>query len=145
MPVGWPELRRRCNGIAGWCLCIRIDKIVRDWPACWRRRGEAVGWHRGRPRRHRAAVGGERRQELERALGAARPPVHLTPARDLDTARRWFDLFEGAGLDGLIAKPLDLTYRPDKPVMAKIKHERTVWSPGIGCTSPARTWSGRCC
>lgn len=68
----------------------------------------------------------ERRRELERVLGGARPPVYLTPTtQDLPTARRWFDTFEGAGLDGLIAKPLDLTYQPDKRVMAKIKHERT--------------------
>jgi ATP-dependent DNA ligase len=68
----------------------------------------------------------ERRARLEQALGAAEPPVHVTPVtRDVDEAQRWFDLFEGAGLDGLIAKPLDLTYQPDKRVMAKIKHERT--------------------
>jgi ATP-dependent DNA ligase len=68
----------------------------------------------------------ERRQELERVLARARPPVHITPAtRDLAVARRWFEQFEGAGLDGLIAKPLDLTYQPDKRVMSKVKHERT--------------------
>jgi ATP-dependent DNA ligase len=52
--------------------------------------------------------------------------VHLTPAtRDLDTAREWFAQFEGAGLDGIVAKPLAGTYQPDKRVMFKIKHERT--------------------
>jgi len=67
-----------------------------------------------------------RRALLEECLSAAKPPVHVTPlTRDLDTARRWFEMFEGAGLDGLIAKPPDLTYQPDKRVMAKIKHERT--------------------
>ena len=46
--------------------------------------------------------------------------MHVTPVtRDLDTARRWFEQFEGAGLDGLIAKPLDLTYQPDKRVMSQ--------------------------
>src|SRR5689334_12697690 len=55
----------------------------------------------------------QRREALERALADAQPPVHITPAtRDLETARRWFEQFEGAGLDGLIAKPLDLTYQP---------------------------------
>lgn len=50
----------------------------------------------------------------------------MTPATtDLGTAQRWFDEFEGAGLDGVIAKPLTLTYQPDKRVMFKIKHERT--------------------
>jgi ATP-dependent DNA ligase len=68
----------------------------------------------------------ERRATLERVLGHAKPPVHVTPlTRDLETARRWFEEFEGAGLDGLIAKRLDLTYQPDKRVMSKIKHERT--------------------
>ena len=68
----------------------------------------------------------ERRAALERALAGARPPVHLTPiTTDRDVARRWFDLFEGAGLDGLIAKRGDETYQPNKRVMAKIKHART--------------------
>src|SRR6478672_556264 len=67
-----------------------------------------------------------RRALLEECLSAAKPPVHVTPlTRDLDTARRWFEMFEGAGLDGLIAKPPDLTYQPDKRVMTKIKHVRT--------------------
>ena len=56
----------------------------------------------------------------------ARPPVHVTPATgDLDEAQRWFRQFEGAGLDGVVAKPLDGTYQPDKRAMFKIKHERT--------------------
>jgi ATP-dependent DNA ligase len=68
----------------------------------------------------------ERRELLERALADARPPVHVTPiTRDEDTARRWFAEFEGAGLDGLIAKDPALTYQPDKRVMAKVKHKRT--------------------
>jgi ATP-dependent DNA ligase len=68
----------------------------------------------------------ERRRELERVLGTAQPPIYLTPTtQDLATAQRWFETFEGAGLDGLIAKRLDLTYQPDKRVMSKIKHERT--------------------
>ncbi|WP_117211483.1 ATP-dependent DNA ligase [Allorhizocola rhizosphaerae] len=68
----------------------------------------------------------QRRQALETALAGAQPPIHLTPVTtDVDTAKDWFERFEGAGLDGLIAKPLDLTYQPDKRVMSKIKHERT--------------------
>ncbi|MGH3700001.1 MAG: ATP-dependent DNA ligase [Pseudonocardiaceae bacterium] len=66
----------------------------------------------------------ERRGALEQALAGA--PVYVTPAtRDQELARRWFDQFEGAGLDGLIAKRLDLRYQPGKRVMTKIKHERT--------------------
>ncbi|MFH8617639.1 ATP-dependent DNA ligase [Streptomyces sp. NPDC017979] len=68
----------------------------------------------------------ERRALLERALADARPPVHLAPATlDLEVARRWFDQYEGAGLDGVVAKPLHLRYRPDTRLMYKIKHERT--------------------
>ncbi|HET6482488.1 MAG TPA: ATP-dependent DNA ligase [Actinoplanes sp.] len=68
----------------------------------------------------------ERREMLDRALANAKPPVHTTPiTRDEDTARRWFGEFEGAGLDGLIAKDPELTYQPDKRVMSKIKHKRT--------------------
>ena len=68
----------------------------------------------------------QRRAALERGAGRRAAPVHLTPATtDRDLARRWFHQFEGAGLDGLIAKPLDVTYQPDKRVMFKVKHERT--------------------
>jgi ATP-dependent DNA ligase len=68
----------------------------------------------------------ERRARLVAALSAARPPVHVTPATtDLEVAQRWFTEFEGAGLDGVVAKPLGVTYQPDKRVMFKIKHERT--------------------
>jgi ATP-dependent DNA ligase len=68
----------------------------------------------------------ERRARLEQALAGAGPPVHLTPlTRDEDEARRWFEVFEGAGLDGLIAKAAEVTYQPNKRVMAKVKHVRT--------------------
>src|SRR5689334_8075081 len=67
-----------------------------------------------------------RRAALEAALAGAVPPVHVTPiTRDEGVARDWFERFEGAGLDGLIAKRPDLAYEPDKRVMAKIKHVRT--------------------
>src|ERR1700742_366087 len=61
----------------------------------------------------------ERRAALVDAVApSAVGSIHVTPATtDLDTAQRWFDEFEGAGLDGLIAKPLTLTYQPDKRVM----------------------------
>jgi ATP-dependent DNA ligase len=67
-----------------------------------------------------------RRSALERALAPAKPPVHVTPATtDRGIALRWFSEFEGAGLDGVVAKPLDGTYQPDRRVMFKIKHTRT--------------------
>jgi ATP-dependent DNA ligase len=66
-----------------------------------------------------------RRAELESLLANVDPPVYITPAtRDRDTARDWFHRFEGAGLDGVVAKPVDGSYQPDKRVMLKIKHER---------------------
>ena len=69
---------------------------------------------------------GERRARLEQALADAGPPVHLTPATDdAGLAREWFTLFEGAGLDGVVAKPVDAPYTPDKRVMKKVKHART--------------------
>jgi len=68
----------------------------------------------------------ERRAALVDALAGSGPSIHVTPATtDLATAQRWFDEFEGAGLDGLIAKPLTITYQPDKRIMFKVKHERT--------------------
>ena len=68
----------------------------------------------------------ERRAVLEAALGRVRAPLHVTPATtDRALAGQWFAQFEGAGLDGLIAKPLDGGYEPDKRVMFKVKHERT--------------------
>jgi len=67
-----------------------------------------------------------RRSTLERALGAARPPVHITPATsNPEVARDWFERFEGAGLDGVVAKPVELAYREGERVMLKVKHERT--------------------
>lgn len=68
----------------------------------------------------------ERRAALVQALSGAGPRFHVTPATtDIDTANRWFVEFEGAGLDGVIAKPLDGVYTPDKRTMFKIKHART--------------------
>ncbi|AQP43432.1 DNA ligase [Tessaracoccus flavus] len=68
----------------------------------------------------------ERRAALVEALKDAEPPIHLTKATDDPAeAERWFEQFEGAGLDGIIAKPLDEPYVEDKRVMFKLKHERT--------------------
>src|SRR5207249_2148831 len=68
----------------------------------------------------------DRRARLVDALAGAAPPVHLTPAtHDAALASDWFDRFEGAGLDGVIVKKLDLPYREDERVMLKVKHART--------------------
>ncbi|HXW09464.1 MAG TPA: ATP-dependent DNA ligase, partial [Steroidobacteraceae bacterium] len=68
----------------------------------------------------------QRRAALEDLLGKVRPPVHLTPVtRDRTLALDWLTRFEGAGLDGVIAKPASGTYLPGKRAMIKVKHART--------------------
>jgi ATP-dependent DNA ligase len=68
----------------------------------------------------------ERRSRLEGLLAGAGPPLYLTPmTRDRATAIRWLEEFEGAGLDGVIAKPADSPYQPGKRAMLKVKHART--------------------
>jgi ATP-dependent DNA ligase len=68
----------------------------------------------------------DRRTALERAFADVAPPVHLSPAtRDAATAADWFERFEGAGLDGVIAKPLGDRYTPGKRTQLKVKHQRT--------------------
>ena len=66
-----------------------------------------------------------RREQLEALLASAAPPIHLTPATSENSiASDWFRRFEGAGLDGVVAKSTSGTYEPDKRVMLKVKHER---------------------
>jgi ATP-dependent DNA ligase len=100
----------------------RVGMLAKETPASF------VAWDllalgdqdlRGRPQ-------SERRALLEGALGAAKPPVHLTPiTSDPKVAEDWFNRFEGAGLDGVIAKPSGLEYQAGKRAMLKIKHART--------------------
>ena len=69
---------------------------------------------------------GDRRAGLLSTLAGVAAPIHLTPATaDRAVAADWFDRFEGAGLDGVVAKPVDLPYREGERVMTKVKHERT--------------------
>ncbi|MBO2448486.1 ATP-dependent DNA ligase [Actinomadura barringtoniae] len=69
---------------------------------------------------------GERRQRLVDTLSGVEAPFHVTPASDsYELALQWFEEFEGAGLDGVIAKPRDIEYMPDKRALFKVKHERT--------------------
>ncbi|WP_151480400.1 ATP-dependent DNA ligase [Streptomyces albicerus] len=69
---------------------------------------------------------GDRRALLVMALSGATAPVHVAPATtDIEVARQWFEQYEGAGLDGVVAKPLTLRYRQDERLMFKVKHERT--------------------
>ncbi|MGW0738091.1 ATP-dependent DNA ligase [Streptomyces sp. NPDC002851] len=68
----------------------------------------------------------DRRDRLVACLAGVTAPVHVAPATtDVAVAEDWFQAYEGAGLDGVIAKPLDLPYRQNERLMYKIKHERT--------------------
>jgi ATP-dependent DNA ligase len=100
----------------------RVAKLAKETPAGF------VGFDLlavdGRDRRE--APLRERRALLEHLLAGVSPPIHLTPATlDPATATDWLARFEGAGLDGVIAKPLDAIYEPGKRAMLKIKHART--------------------
>jgi ATP-dependent DNA ligase len=100
----------------------RVAKLAKETPAAF------VGFDllaaggrdlRGAPLR-------DRRARLEEVLTGVRPPIYLTPmTRDRDLATDWLTRFEGAGLDGVIAKPEDGTYDPGKRAMIKVKHSRT--------------------
>jgi len=74
----------------------------------------------------REVIQRDRRARLERVLAKAVPPIHLTPmTRDPEIATEWLSRFEGAGLDGVVAKPEDGIYEPGKRAMIKVKHART--------------------
>jgi len=69
---------------------------------------------------------GERRSRLEATLADASPPLYVTPVtRDATQARQWLSDFEGAGLDGVMVKPVNAPYQPGKRAMFKVKHART--------------------
>ena len=75
----------------------------------------------------------ERRAALEALVGPLGHPIHMTRiTTDVDLARRWFTEFEGAGLDGVVAKPLAAAYAPGKRVMLKAKHRRTADVVALG-------------
>jgi ATP-dependent DNA ligase len=100
----------------------RIAKLAQDTPA----RFVAFDLLGAGGRSTMALPQAERRARLERLLGSAKPPLHLTPVTgDRATAERWLAQFEGAGLDGVIAKLESAVYQPGKRAMLKIKHVRT--------------------
>lgn len=99
----------------------RVTKLAAQWPA------SVVFFDllAEDDRSYRETPFAERRARLEKALAAVRPPVHVTPAtEDREEAADWFRRFEGAGLDGVVAKSRTGTYQPNKRVMLKVKHER---------------------
>jgi ATP-dependent DNA ligase len=100
----------------------RVAKLAKETPASF------VGFDllasNGRSRME--ATQSERRALLEQLLAGIDPPVYLTPmTRDRNTATQWLEQFEGAGLDGVIAKPAESPYLPGKRAMIKVKHART--------------------
>jgi ATP-dependent DNA ligase len=100
----------------------RVAKLAKETPASF------VGFDllAADGRDLRSAPQSERRARLERLLADIGPPIYLTPmTRDRGTAKQWLDQFEGAGLDGVIAKPADGPYQPGKRAMIKVKHART--------------------
>jgi ATP-dependent DNA ligase len=100
----------------------RVAKLARETPASF----VAFDLLAAGGRSLVAAPQRERRAQLERLLARARPPLHLTPmTRERATAERWLAQFEGAGLDGVIAKPSVAPYQPGKRAMLKVKHART--------------------
>jgi ATP-dependent DNA ligase len=100
----------------------RVNMLAEQWPAAFVAfdlLAEGTDDLRAVPFR-------DRRARLERSLADAAPPIHLTPATtDPAIAEQWFERFEGAGLDGVVAKPLDGEYLEGKRTMAKVKHLRT--------------------
>jgi ATP-dependent DNA ligase len=100
----------------------RVEKLARETPSSFVAFDAlAIGGRNlmGEPQQARRAA-------LERLLARAKPPVYLTPmTREREQAEHWLHHFEGAGLDGVVAKPASLTYQPGKRAMLKVKHART--------------------
>jgi len=100
----------------------RVAKLAKDTPASF----VAFDALAVEGRSVMSATQTERRALLEQQLAAVKPPVYLTPmTRDRSLAAQWLQHFEGAGLDGVIAKPADIPYEPGKRVLIKVKHART--------------------
>jgi ATP-dependent DNA ligase len=100
----------------------RVEKLARETPASF----VAFDVLAVEDRDLRRQPQSERRRELERLLARAKPPIYLTPVTtDRNIAQEWLKRFEGAGLDGVIAKALDAAYQPGRRAMLKIKHVRS--------------------
>ena len=100
----------------------RVAKLAQETPASF----VAFDLLASGGRDHMATAQSERRALLEKVFAKIRSPLHLTPmTRDRALAQQWLEQFEGAGLDGVIAKPAGLIYQPGKRAMIKVKHART--------------------
>ncbi len=122
--LSWEALTQRIHPAAS-----RVNRLAAETPAMFiafdlLRRGE---------RDLQSEPFAHRRAELVDLLGGVAHPIHVTRTTDdPDRARRWLEEFEGAGLDGVIAKPLDGVYAPNKRAMLKIKHARTADVVALG-------------
>ncbi len=100
----------------------RVAKLAKEMPASF----VAFDLLAANGKNLMGAPQAERRAKLEELLGKAKKPIHVTPATlDREVASQWLTQFEGAGLDGVIAKPAGLPYQPGKRAMLKVKHART--------------------
>jgi ATP-dependent DNA ligase len=115
--LDWPTLSQRIHPAQS-----RVDRLAAETPASF------VGFdllaEKGASLLDKPFS--ERRAALERVLAKVKAPLHLSQTtQDAEVARRWLVEFEGAGLDGVIGKPLAAPYSPGKRVMLKVKHDRT--------------------
>jgi ATP-dependent DNA ligase len=100
----------------------RVTKLAKETPASF----VAFDLLASASRDLRSATQSERRSMLERLLAGVKPPVYLTPVtKERETAADWLTRFEGAGLDGVVAKPQSSPYLPGKRAMIKVKHARS--------------------
>jgi ATP-dependent DNA ligase len=100
----------------------RVAKLAKETPASF----VAFDLLHSQGKDHRSRPQSARRALLETLLAKVKPPVYLTPmTRERAVAAQWLARFEGAGLDGVVAKPAGLPYQPGKRALIKIKHART--------------------
>ena len=122
--LDWEALSQRIHPAAS-----RVAKLAAETPAMF----VAFDLLRDGDEDLQSTPFGERRARLERLLTGVPHPLHITrTTRDRDAAVRWLDEFEGAGLDGVVAKPLDQPYAPGKRTLIKIKHARTADVVALG-------------
>ena len=118
-PEAWTSIACRCG-------CILRHRGSRSWRAKHRRPSWRSTCSRWMAATYATSARTRAARRFEALLGDAVPPLHLTPVtRDVELATRWLAEFEGAGLDGVIAKPAAGPYQPGKRAMLKIKHART--------------------
>ena len=122
--LDWEALSQRIHPAAS-----RVAKLAAETPAMF----VAFDLLRDGDEDLQSTPFGERRARLERLLTGVPHPLHITrTTRDRDAAVRWLDEFEGAGLDGVVAKPLDQPYAPGKRTLIKVKHARTADVVALG-------------